>query len=264
MNARYKKRRSGVDFLLRDYAMKTGGVRSADGKGKIKKEKSKKENGTRNKEKSTLRRRIDRLNRVRQRNNSPSRIDSFAEGLDLGKDIRKFFREISNVKNLIDDLKNSFSKLISPIVKQIDEIKRFLNEIKGFFICIEKVFKSIISYIACGAKLVVNMPSCLLYYLLDFFKYVFIDLPVFVLCWLIPDLKPLFRAAGKTFQQFDNDMYPYLGFRFTQYSESVQRRCYTCKIEPMPKFKSMGNCADDKTSDKKIIHPIVYKECKKK
>lgn len=186
----------------------------------------------------------------------------------IGNGIKKIPKEIKGginkvkggFKKIEKTAKGAVSKIVGKITGIIKQIKNYANIVKQAFKCIQILFISIISHIKCGVKLVLNFPSCFLYYFLDIIKVIFIDLPIFFLIWLVPPIKDVFNYLTSIIKYVDKIVYSATNFHINRYPKQVKNLCYVCKLKPMPNFKDMGKCGKKK---KKIALPpaIVYKKC---
>lgn len=150
--------------------------------------------------------------------------------------------------------------IADPFKKIGDAFKQIGNSFKKIsssFKCIGQIFKAIGSYIDCGLKMIINMPSCILYYILDCMFFIFVYLPIWLCCLICPPLKPIVDGIGSALYSVDAAVHGATGFHIFKYQDSVQKRCYGCKVKPFPAFKSDGTC---QTKSKNV--PILYSDCK--
>lgn len=154
--------------------------------------------------------------------------------------------------------KKGFDKVGKEAKKGFDKMAGAFNKINAFFICIGILFKSIGSYITCGFEKLLALPSCLLYYLLDFVYNVTIGLPLWFLTWLFPPLGDIVKIIYDVMMMIDDFAHSMTGFHVFKYQDSVQKRCYMCKIIPFPNFTNMSKCGVSGKSKKKI----KYVKCK--
>ena len=98
---------------------------------------------------------------------------------------------------------------------------------------IGKVFKSIGSHLKCGTDMIKNLPSCFFYYILQIIANV-LYLPIAILFW-ITRLQWLEKKIGNMMEGMDKSLHSYTSMHIIHLPDSVQKKCFSCKITPMPK-----------------------------
>lgn len=165
---------------------------------------------------------------------------------------------LSEAKKNVNKGFGSITKILKEVISQFKKVFEKFTLIFAIFACIEKIFKSIISYIMCGVRLLLNFPSCFIYYFLDIVYFTLVDLPISIICWIVPPFKDFVSFIKEIFFDIDDIVYKAYNFHLNQYSPQVLSRCYKCKIEAMPNFSSLGKCGEKPKKKKKVI---VYKKC---
>jgi len=125
-----------------------------------------------------------------------------------------------------------------------------IADIGNFFTCLGILFQSIGTYITCAFQKITSLGTCLApYYVISCLFFMFITLPIDIICWFLPQLEPIFNTIGHLFTSFDQTFYGFSKFYLFQWPDNVVTRCYTCNIIPFPDFGDLGHCGDSGNDD---------------
>lgn len=160
------------------------------------------------------------------------------------------------------DMNKSFAKAGKELKGGFGKIGQEFKKIGDAFKCMGNIFKSIGSYLKCGFTRIVNLPTCIIYYLLDCVYYCCIGLPVWFCCWVFPPLGTFVSLAGQLLATLDSFVHGFTGFHIFRYQDSVIKRCYECSgFVPFPNFSSISSCANG-LPKKDPNKSIKYTDCK--
>lgn len=98
---------------------------------------------------------------------------------------------------------------------------------KNPFAAILKPITMIINVIKCTIRLVISIPKCFLYYMLDILGFMFY-LPFSLLFWILGARKQE-KQIWKGIYKIDSMIYNQSGYHIFHYSNSIMNKCYRCK-----------------------------------
>ena len=92
---------------------------------------------------------------------------------------------------------------------------------------ITKPITQVIKYFKCGINKIVNLPKCIIFYILD------IIIATYFMFWniiasLIPGLKGIGKIIWKSLEILDKYIYKFTGIHIIHYSKTITKRCYLC------------------------------------
>lgn len=197
--------------------------------------------------------------------------ETFKEGLDIGGEMRKTFEK--PFKKLGDDIKGPFVKFgndtagkFNDIFKQLadfgNKIKKFGDRFKDIGFGIKDIFEGIgdqfkylgigigrgvediglliayasafvFSYVICGVKYISNLPSCILYYIVDAF-FAILYLPIRITLWVLftflnTNLYPTEKKLWDFAYWIDSKIYTAASFNILRWPKNIRDQCYNCK-----------------------------------
>lgn len=139
--------------------------------------------------------------------------------------------------------------LIISIYLFVFPVKEGLKKPKNPLAAIMKPITSIITTMRCTIRLVISIPQCFLYYMLDTIGFIFY-LPFSILFWILGASK-IEKKLWKGIDKIDSAIYNQSGFHIFHYTNSVMNKCYRCIPKKTKKFikKSMD--------DMSRVNPVV-------
>ena len=131
---------------------------------------------------------------------------------------------------LIENYKEGIANPIKAITKFGKSIGNGIANIGKY---IGQLFVSLFSYIECGFYKIINLPRCMGWYMLEVFGYI-MYIPWAFFFWVC-SLEYYEKQLWKIADQIDCFCYASTGYHVFHYSDSIIKKCYKCKIKPMPK-----------------------------
>lgn len=105
---------------------------------------------------------------------------------------------------------------------------------KDAWMIVVQIFKALFSYLECGFQMVTRLPECWYYYSLDLFAQL-LYFPIRFLVWMC-SISSLEKAIWDYIEDADEMVHDATGFHIVHYSDTITKRCYSCKVSPMPKL----------------------------
>ena len=156
----------------------------------------------------------------------------------LGKKVTQIPAAVGKVGDEVKKIPKSVEaipkKILTPIEKQFLSFSKDLAFFKQAWLVVVLIFKSLFSYLECGFDMVVNLPRCWYYYALDLVGQL-IYLPIRFVVWLF-SLEEIENAIWDYVDEADDMVKEATGYTLIHYSDSIIKKCYSCKIKPMPKI----------------------------
>ena len=128
----------------------------------------------------------------------------------------------------------NFFKRIGEGFKKLGD---FFKVIGQFFDFIFNIFKSVFSYITCGFKMIITLPLCFKWYSLDILGKTLYS-PIGFLFFAL-GLQNVEKMIWDIIQQIDCFMLSVFGSNITTIWEGATKKCYSCKIIPIPRFPTL-------------------------
>jgi hypothetical protein len=168
-------------------------------------------------------------------------------------DAEKFFKTIENdIVGVYDTAKaevvGEYDKVSGEIVSTYDTAvsdverawKAFICLIKGFWAYLGAIWECIFSYIYCGFLMILNLPFCLAWYLLEIVGYI-LYLPFFLFFYLF-NLQKTEKQLWDLIKNFDKIFVSITGNSFMHFPESIVTKCYQCNsLKCMPVLSNYVN-----------------------
>lgn len=156
----------------------------------------------------------------------------------VGDEIKNVGDEVQNIgdelKSVSDDVKNMPKKILTPIEKKFEGVAKDLAFFKKAWLVVVRIFKALFSYLECGFDMVKNLPNCWYYYALNAFGNL-LYLPIHIIVWAF-SLSEIENAVWDYIEEADDMVHDATGFHFIDFPDSVTKKCYSCKVTPMPKI----------------------------
>ena len=117
------------------------------------------------------------------------------------------------IKNPFASITKGITKIFDKIMKPILQIVKYVNDI--------------IKYIKCGVNKIINLPKCIIFYIVD------IIIATYLMFWnliasMIPGLKGIGKMIWKALVMLDKYIYKYTDMHIISYPRSILKRCYLC------------------------------------
>lgn len=154
-------------------------------------------------------------------------------------DGEKFFKSIENdivgvydtakdgVVKEYDTVKDEIVNTYDTTVSEVENAwKSFICLINGFWAYIGAIGDCVFSYIYCGFLMILNLPFCLAWYLLEIIGYI-LYLPFFLFFYLF-NLQKTEKDLWNIINSFDKFFLSITGNSFMHFPDSIVTKCYTC------------------------------------
>jgi hypothetical protein len=129
------------------------------------------------------------------------------------------------------------SEIKNGIKKTTSGISNIFKKMGKFFVWIGDTFVSLFSYVVCGFYLVIKFPQCFAWYGLEVVGHV-LYIPFGFFFWVTGTQK-IEKQIWDMIEQIDCLCYSTTGYHLIHYSDSIIKKCYSCKVKPFkkpPKF----------------------------
>ena len=149
-------------------------------------------------------------------------MENYKEGIKI-PGLSAITKGISTVKN--------------GITKTTSGISGIFKKLGKFFVWIGDTFVSLFSYVVCGFYMVVKFPQCFGWYALEVLGHV-LYIPFGFFFW-VTGTRKIEKQIWNMIEQVDCFCYSTTGFHLIHYSDSIIKKCYSCKVKPFkkpPKF----------------------------
>lgn len=164
--------------------------------------------------------------KVRRRKKSAvikeSMMENYKEGIKIPG--------LSGITKGISTVKNGIKKTTSGI-------SGIFKKLGKFFVWVGDTFVSLFSYVVCGFYLVIKFPQCFAWYGLEVLGHV-LYIPFGFFFW-VTGTRKIEKQIWNMIEQVDCFCYSTTGFHLIHYSDSIIKKCYSCKVKPFkkpPKF----------------------------
>lgn len=147
---------------------------------------------------------------------------------DVGKEVKKLPKAVNSLGDEIP------KKILTPIEKQFMSFTKDLAFFKAAWLIVVQIFKALFSYLECGFQMVKNLPQCWYYYALDLVAQL-IYLPIRFAVWMF-SLTEIEKAIWDYIEEADGMVHEATGYHIIHYSDDITKRCYSCKVTPMPRI----------------------------
>lgn len=141
-----------------------------------------------------------------------------------------------------------FPKRMKFLIKGIKMIGiGFYREIIAFGTAVPMLVTDAGKLVTCGVQRAVKLPSCWMFYLLDFIVgtlyAIFVSLPLYCIYLLFGiDLAPIIKLMFEIAEFFDNIVHDISGVHVIHYPDSIKKMCYACD---MPDSKHIGKAMSE-------------------
>lgn len=172
---------------------------------------------------------------------------NFGDVGNIGKDIGKAMDKAKDPLKEITDFINKIKKAFESIPDRVNKFNRAFKTVgygiekefesigKSLHIGVSDVFNLIGAAGECGKKFVLNLNSCILWYLMnmtyDILYGIFIELPVFTLRYFFGfDVSGYLKDISSLLNYLDAMFIEQTTFSFLHFPDHVIQKCYSCDI----------------------------------
>jgi len=164
--------------------------------------------------------------KVRRRKKSAvikeSMIENYKEGIKI-PGLNVITKGITNIKKDMSKGLKKTSKGISDVFKRMGK----------FFVWVGDTFVSLFTYIMCGFYMVIKFPQCVAWYSLEMIGHIFY-IPFGFFFW-VTGTQSIEKQIWNMIEQIDCFCYSTTGFHLIHYSDTIIKKCYSCKVKPFRK-----------------------------
>lgn len=121
-------------------------------------------------------------------------------------------------------------------LKQMSKLTKGFAKILGFFTYLGKFFKWLGDIVECSFETIINLPDCILFYLVDLVIGFFAML-IKLICGFFGPLEKARLTIWKMMKWLDGFIHKYSGYHVISWPDSILKRCYKCRNAKMPKMK---------------------------
>jgi hypothetical protein len=140
---------------------------------------------------------------------------------------------ISDAFNKIKNVFDGIGKIFKGIGQEFDAVGESVAlGVTDIFTLIEFIFIFLGSYIGCGVYFLMNIRSCLFYYLLEVLGQI-LYIPVRIIVWILSflhfNLQQYLDIFWNKMEILDGLVYKFGGFHIIHYPRGIRQKCYVCK-----------------------------------
>ena len=140
----------------------------------------------------------------------------------------------SMIENYKEGIKiPGLSAITKGIKKTTNGISNVFKRMGKFFVWVGDTFVSLFSYVMCGFYLVIKFPQCMAWYSLEMIGHIFY-IPFGFFFW-ITGTQNIEKQIWNMIEQIDCFCYSTTGFHLIHYSDTIIKKCYSCKVKPFKK-----------------------------
>jgi hypothetical protein len=152
----------------------------------------------------------------------------------------QFFHDVNNyfenIKKFFDDVGNFFNHTIPDDIERVKHAyEDFICFMKGISSYIEDVINSFSSYLICGCLMILNLPFCFVWYILEFIGNL-IYLPFSIFFYIFNLNNSIEKPIWNFINYIDTFVLSITGNSILHFPQTIVTKCYNCStpIKPFP------------------------------